>query len=47
MNDNIPDSPTYSKQVLELLAVAHEYCKILENHIPNDKEKLMEILQKL
>ncbi|MCE1168700.1 MAG: DUF5063 domain-containing protein [Sphingobacteriia bacterium] len=47
MNNSIPDNPVYSKQVLELLAVAHEYCKTLEDHDPNDRQKLLEVLQKL
>jgi hypothetical protein len=45
--ENIPNEPIYSRQVLEFLAVAHEYCVFIEKCEAKDPTEIAGVLQKM
>lgn len=46
-NENIPNEPVYSRNVLEMLTVANEFCLFLEKAENYTKQELLSFLQKI
>jgi hypothetical protein len=47
LNENIPNEPVYSRNVLEMLTVANEFCRFLEKAEDYSKQELLNFLQKI